>query len=220
MAQPITGTLVEAYPQVDLPKKYGGGKATVIAWLWARTVPSPNPALVTLKTPLVRNFHLLDKEDRKIWVEPVANKDKTDYRFEVRHGIGPVRPPNIGRSGANCVVTGEAIPLSYIRQAAQSGMMGQRLMAVVVETSAGRNYISPTQEMEQIALHAEPVWRPETLIPLKHRNFQTPLYGMTRFGGGFHSEVQRLKRSGSRRLCQAPRGTPRPGTGIRGICAG
>jgi putative DNA methylase len=173
------------YPQVDLPREYGGGKATVIAWIWARTVPSPNPALASLHTPLVRNFHLLDKEDRKIWVEPVPNAEKTDYRFEVRHGNGPVRAPNIGRSGANCVVTGEAITLSYIRQAAQAGKMGQRLMAVVVETSAGRNYISPTPEMEQLALTAEPVWRPETLIPLKHRNFQTPLYGMTRFGDVF-----------------------------------
>lgn len=173
------------YPQADLPKEYGGGKATVIAWIWARTVPSPNPALTTLQTPLVRNFYLLDKEDRKIWVEPVPNSEKTDYRFEVRHGDGPVRAPNIGRSGANCVVTGEAITLSYIRQAAQAGNMGQRLMAVVVETSAGRNYISPTPEMEQLALAAEPAWRPETLIPLKHRNFQTPLYGMTRFGDVF-----------------------------------
>ncbi|MBN8552585.1 MAG: DUF1156 domain-containing protein [Caulobacterales bacterium] len=173
------------YPQVDLPQDLGGGKATVIAWIWARTVPSPNPALTTLKTPLVRNFYLLDKEDRKVWVEPVANESKTDYRFEVRHGDGPARPPNIGRSGANCVVTGEAIPLSYIRQAAQSGKMGQRLMAVVVETSAGRNYISPTPEIEKIALDTDPVWRPETLIPLKHRNFQTPLYGMTRFGDVF-----------------------------------
>lgn len=63
--------------------------------------------------------------------------------------------------------------------------MGQRLMAVVVETSAGRNYISPTPEIEKIALDTDPVWRPETLIPLKHRNFQTPLYGMTRFGDVF-----------------------------------
>jgi putative DNA methylase len=173
------------YPQVDLPKALGGGKARVIAWIWARTIPSPNPALPTLKTPLVRSFYLLDKENRKVWVEPVINADKTDYQFEVCHGTGPVRQPNISRSGANCVVTGEAIPLTYIRQAAQSGKMGQRLMAVVVETTTGRNYISPTPEMEQLALHAEPVWCPETLIPIKHRNFQTPLYGMRRFGDVF-----------------------------------
>ena len=173
------------YPQVDLPKLYGGGKANVIAWIWARTVPSPNPALSGLMTPLVRNFHLLDKADRKIWVEPVLKEGRTDYSFEVRYGNGPVRAPNIGRTGANCVVTGEAIPLAYIREAAQSGRMGQHLMAVVVETSAGRNYITPTLEMEELALNAEPTWRPETLIPLKHRNFQTPLYGMTRFGDVF-----------------------------------
>ncbi|CAA7614895.1 DUF1156 domain-containing protein [Magnetospirillum sp. SS-4] len=173
------------YPQVDLPKEHGGGKATVIAWIWARTVPSPNPALSPLQTPLVRNFYLLDKEDRKVWVEPIVNPDKTDFKFVVRQGNGPALPPNIGRTGANCVVTGEAIPLAYIRQQAQAGRMAQRLMAVVVETKAGRNYISPTPEIELLALGAEPSWRPDVQIPLKHRNFQTPLYGMTRFGDVF-----------------------------------
>ena len=32
------------YPQVELPKDHGGGKATVIAWIWSRTVPCPDPA--------------------------------------------------------------------------------------------------------------------------------------------------------------------------------
>ena len=31
------------YPQVDLPKEHGGGKATVIAWIWSRTVSEPGP---------------------------------------------------------------------------------------------------------------------------------------------------------------------------------
>lgn len=173
------------YPKVKLPKTFGGGDATVIAWIWARTVPSPNPALPDLETPLVRNFHLLRKKDKTVWAQIVPNEEKTDYRFEVRHGSGPVPDPNVGRTGATCAVTGEAIPLSYVRLKAQAGQMGQRLMAVVVETSAGRDYISPTPEMEKIALQSEDAWRPQTLIPLKHRNFQTPLYGMTKFGDVF-----------------------------------
>jgi putative DNA methylase len=40
------------YPQVDLPKEYGGGKATVIAWIWARTVPSPDPAFSDVQVHL------------------------------------------------------------------------------------------------------------------------------------------------------------------------
>jgi hypothetical protein len=42
----------------------------------------------------------------------------------------------------------------------------------------------------------------------------------TKGQGGFHREAQRLKQSGFRRPCQALTGTPRPGTGSRGICAG
>lgn len=173
------------YPQVDLPKENGGGKAKVIAWIWARTIPSPNPALQSLKTPLVRNFHLLKKDKRKTWIEAVVNTSKTDFKFVVKHGQGDVAEPNIGRGGAKCVVTGEAIPLTYIRKEAQAGRMGQRLMAVVVDTPTGRNYISPTPEIEALAFSEQPDWRPDTPIPLKHRNFQTPLYGMTRFGDVF-----------------------------------
>ena len=40
------------YPQVDLPKEHGGGKATVIAWIWSRTVPSPDPAFGDVQVPI------------------------------------------------------------------------------------------------------------------------------------------------------------------------
>ncbi len=50
------------YPQVDLPTEYGGGKATVIAWLWARTVKSPNPAFSHVDVPLISTFILSSKK--------------------------------------------------------------------------------------------------------------------------------------------------------------
>ena len=45
------------YPKVRLPKEQGGGEATVIAWLWARTVVCPNPGCGA-RMPLVRSFAL------------------------------------------------------------------------------------------------------------------------------------------------------------------
>ncbi len=53
------------YPRVDLPKEYGGGKANVIAWLWARTVPSPDPAFADVQVPLVRFELRAEFEDRQ-----------------------------------------------------------------------------------------------------------------------------------------------------------
>lgn len=46
------------YPQVDLSAEYGGGKATVIAWIWARTVPSPDPAFSDVQVPIASSFLL------------------------------------------------------------------------------------------------------------------------------------------------------------------
>lgn len=46
------------YPKIDLPKEHGGGKATVIAWIRARTVPSLDPAFAHVHVPLVRSFNL------------------------------------------------------------------------------------------------------------------------------------------------------------------
>src|SRR5579859_6408265 len=58
------------YPKVRLPKEQGGGEATVIAWLWARTVICPNPACGA-RMPLVRSFALSTKKGKEAWVEPL-----------------------------------------------------------------------------------------------------------------------------------------------------
>ena len=77
------------YPKVKLPKEYGGGEATVIAWLWARTVKCPNPACGA-QMPLVRSFALSTKPGKQAWVEPVVDRGQQPpiVRFEVRTGIG------------------------------------------------------------------------------------------------------------------------------------
>ena len=45
------------YPKVKVPNEQGGGDATVIAWIWARTVRCPNPAC-GCELPLVKSFDL------------------------------------------------------------------------------------------------------------------------------------------------------------------
>ena len=62
------------YPQVDLPKEYGGGKGTVIAWIWSRTVPSPDPAFADVQVPIASSFVLSTKAGKEAWVEPIVDK--------------------------------------------------------------------------------------------------------------------------------------------------
>ena len=169
------------YPSIPLPDG-SNDTATVIAWLWARTVPSPNPAAHGTPVPLVRSFVLSSKKGKEVWVEPIVDAVNLTYRFEVRSGAG--KPPSgtiISRKGGVCLLTGSAMPFEYIRAEGQAGRMGARLMAIVAEGKKGRVYLSPDQYHAQIAESAMPTWKPEAKLTNNPRDFKTPNYGLTHF---------------------------------------
>jgi putative DNA methylase len=169
------------YPKAKLPKEQGDGEATVIAWLWARTVASPNPAAKGAHVPLVRSFWLSTKAGKKAWVEPVVDQSTMTYRFEVHPGNGEPREATVSRNGGVCLLTGTPMPLAYIRAEGKAGRMGARLMGVVAEGPRGRIYLSPTKEHETIADIAEfPERTPDTeMVP--NSRYMTPTgYGMTK----------------------------------------
>ncbi len=168
------------YPKVKLPKEHGGGEATVIAWLWARTVASPNPAAKGAHVPLVRSFWLSTKAGKKAWVEPIVDQSAMTYRFEVRSGNGEPRSGTVGRTGGTCVLTGSPMPLDYIRSEGRAGRHGVKLMTIVAEGGRGRIYLSPVQSHAEVAESAKPQSVPETDLPRNPRDFKTPNYGMTK----------------------------------------
>ena len=174
------------YPQVQLPKENGGGKANVIAWLWARTVPSPNPAFKGVHVPLVKSFWLCNKKGKETWVEPVIAQDGMSYEFEVRKGRGgPTIDGTVNRSGATCILSKSAMPFPYVRGEGQAGRMSHRLMVIVAEGPRGRVYLNPTDEMESIARSVTPSWKPDSMIPTKDKAFCTPNYGLKNIGDLF-----------------------------------
>lgn len=150
------------YPQVDMPKEYGGGKANVIAWLWARTVASPNPAYKGVHVPLTSKWWLCNKEGKETWVEPVVASDGMSYRFEVRKGKltpnentrvsnGTGFPNSKGKKTKatfQCLLSGTPINGEYIDNEANAGRLGARLMAIVAEGVRGRVYLPPNEYIE------------------------------------------------------------------------
>lgn len=170
-------------------KDYVGQELTVIAWLWARTVPSPNPAAGGAHVPLVRSFWLSTKEGKQAWAEPVVLPDGKSYKFEVRTGTpGKDFDPGkgtIGRKGGYCLLTNGPLAFPHVRVEAKAGRMSVRLMAIVAEGTRGRVYLSPNEEHVKIAESAKPTWRPDGEMPKKHRNFQPPVYGMNNLGDLF-----------------------------------
>jgi len=175
------------YPKVKLPVEYGGDEATVIAWLWARTVKSPNPAFSHVDVPLVSTFILSSKKGKEAYVQPIVEGDH--YQFIVKTGTLPpeARGGTKLARGANfsCIVSGVAIESKYIYSEAIAKRMGSRLMAVVAEGKRGRIYLAPTTEMEAVATKAEPSWMPELKMPENPRWFSPPLYGLTSYGDLF-----------------------------------
>ena len=170
-------------------KSYEGEELTVIAWLWARTVKSPNPAFSHVEVPLTSSFLLSSKKGKEAYVEPVVEGDQ--YRFEIKVGTPPISAKQGTKAarGANftCLMSGTPISGPYVKGEGEAGRLGARLMAVVVEGKRGRVYLSPTREAEAVAKCAKPEWKPETSLPDDPRNFWTIPYGLKSYGDLFTS---------------------------------
>ena len=172
------------YPKVTLPKEQGGGEATVIAWLWARTVKCPNPACGA-QMPLVRSFALSTKKGREVHAEPIINQATKVVQFEVRQGK-EVPEGTVGRLGARCLHCGTVSPLTYVRSEAQKGGMDTQMIAIIAEGKGGRSYISPNDEHERIARSGKPRWKPEERVTTpSHDVDRLPMYGMYTWGDAY-----------------------------------
>lgn len=178
------------YPKAKLPD---GSEATVIAWLWARTVRSPDPAAKGAMVPLVSSFMLSTKEDRKAWVEPVIDASAPDgWRFEVRTGTLAKADEERLRKGTKtargnfaCLLTGVPIPEKWNRSEGKAQRLSARLMAIVAEGQRQRVYLPPSAEHEQMAKAAKPAWEPEGELYEKALGFRVPAYGLTRWADLF-----------------------------------
>lgn len=171
------------YPKATLPD---GSQATVIAWIWARTVTCPNPAC-GIAMPLVRSWWLGKKKGKEAYVVPSVTDGKV--RFTIGHD--PKRAPDtdtdgtVGRTGATCIGCGSAVELKYIRAEGRASRMGAQLMATVAEGNRTRIYLEPTAEHESAASVPPPDDVPSGELPNNPRDFKTPNYGMTTFADLF-----------------------------------
>ena len=180
------------YPKVEITKEMAqerpdlkplvGQKLTVIAWLWARTVKSPNPAFRDVDVPLASTFMLSTKPGKEAFVEPVI--EGKSYQFTVRVGKpgNAVKSKNgtkLARANFMCLLSGSPIPGDYIKAEGKASQMGSRLMAIVAEGVRGRIYLAPTSNQEETAKKAKPTWRPEGEIAKRMTGGNCTPYGLT-----------------------------------------
>jgi putative DNA methylase len=185
---PVEITAEMATERPDL-KSLVGQKLTVIAWLWARTVKSPNPAFSHVDVPLASSFVLSSKEGGEAYVQPVIESGR--YRFTIKMGTPPPEADGGTTAGKRkafrCLLSDAPIDYTYIRNQGKAGRLGQKLMAVVAESVNGRTYLDPQSAMELLATSVGPTWKPEVPLPNNPRDFKPPNYGLTSFGDLFTS---------------------------------
>lgn len=169
------------YPQVDLPKEYGGQKATVIAWIWARTVKCSNP-LCGCEMPLVRSFDLSTKKNHEAHIEVNFENKKAIYTV---HSGKSKKDGTVNRKGAVCPCCGASVDFPYIREEGKAHRLGQHLMAVVAEGKNGRIYLNGKPFDIATANIERPDNVPDAQITKNPRDFKTPNYGLTHFSDLF-----------------------------------
>jgi len=187
------------YPKIEITAEVAEGrrdlqpligqKLTVIAWLWARTVKSPNPAFSQVDVPLASTFMLSTKPGKEAYVEPVI--EGGGYHFTIK--VGKPRDAESAKNGTKlsrganfqCLMSGTPISGDYIKAEGKAGRMGARLMAIVAEGKRGRVYLAPTEAMEAVAHEAQPDWKPEGALVEDARAFTPILYGLTKWSDLF-----------------------------------
>ncbi len=173
------------YPKVKVPQSQGGGEATVIAWIWARTVKCPNPAC-GCTMPLASSFVLSKKRGNEAWVKPIPDGDHV--RFEVQTGKCPKEYESFKQNrGAafKCPCCGEITLDGYVKTEGQAHRIGSQLMAIVAEGKRERLYLSPNPEHELAANLNRPEEYPSGDLPENPRWFSPPAFGMTSYADLF-----------------------------------
>jgi len=182
--------LQNLYPKVKIDKKSAielglseETELTVVTWIWARTVKSPNPAFSHVDVPLISTFMLSSKEGKEVYLKPKVDRDS--YSFSIQTGKTP-DDLKLGttagkRSAFKCIVSGVPIDYEYIRDQGKQNRIGTKLIAIVADGPKGRIYLPSKNEHEEIAKSVVPTWAPDVELPNNPRDFKTPNYGIKTF---------------------------------------
>lgn len=177
----ITADMAKERPDL---KSLVGRKLTVIAWIWARTVKSPNPAFANVDVPLAGTFMLSTKAGKEAYIEPIV--ENGTYRFTVKVGkpkdeVAAKNGTKLARASFECLLSGTPISGDYLKAEGKAGRLGARLMAIVAEGTRGRIYLPPMPGHEAVIEQANPEWKPEITISGSTQYLGVKPYGIDSF---------------------------------------
>lgn len=174
---------------------YEGQELPVISWIWARTIPSPNPAFQSCEVPLVTTFWLSRKKGKEAYVEPIISG--LNYEFKVR--VGCPENKEIVKAGTKkhrgdfqCILSGSPIPSRLIKEFGKSNKFSYRLMAVVADGGRKRIYLDPDKYQQECAKCPDLSGQLQRVeLPSNSQYSAPPLYGLN-FYSDLFSERQLL----------------------------
>jgi putative DNA methylase len=181
-----TNRIGHLYPDVLVPD---GTQATVIAWLWARTVTCPNPAC-GISMPLVRSWWLGKKKGKEAYAVPTIVADSSHpaglrVEFEIRDdkGSAPTAATDgtVSKTGAVCIACKSPADLKYVRKEGREARLGAQLIAIVAEGKRRRFYLAPTEKHRAAAEVDRPEDVPQAALPAEALGFRVQAYGMTKW---------------------------------------
>lgn len=157
--------LCDLFPKVKLPSKYGGGEATVVAWIWVHTIRCPNPACGAMM-PLASKWELSKRSGSETWVEPIVDRTSNPgkVRYTIATGKGKLPEGTVDRRGARCLVCGNTVSLEHIRNEGKRGKLTYEMIAIAGDGRKGRIYLEPDEDQIRAAMSARPTWMPEQEI--------------------------------------------------------
>lgn len=167
------------YPEAVVPPEAGGGRATAMTWLWARTITCPNPACKSTM-PLLNSFAVSRKRGRESWLRAEPDRSSRSVKFSVASGSGCPPEGTVNRRGATCLVCEQTIPLAEVREAAKSDDLGSQLLCTVAEGTRSRLYLPADRDQIDAAEVDVPRGIPETSLPQAALGFRVQAYGITR----------------------------------------
>lgn len=155
-----------------------GERLTPIAWIWARTVKSPDPAWDG-HVPLVASWTLSNRVGKdQVWIKPSIDLDKKAVEYSIVHGGLPQAERTTNRGNGTCIATGAAIPAAYIKQQAVDGRLSAALMAVVADGESGRVFFGPSADHIDAAIVSDTGIGSLGTIPHDPRNIWVTNYGL------------------------------------------
>lgn len=178
------------YPRAALSPALGG--VAVVAYLWSRTVPSPDPAFGGARVPIASSFLLCSRSGREVWLEPEVDRTAKEVRFRVRNGgtreeIATARKGAKAGRGANfrCLLSGAAITPDRVKAAGHGNELGQQLMAIVAAGPRCKVYLPADEQHEEVAFAARADWRPDLRFNNDALGFRVGAYGFESWGDLF-----------------------------------